>query len=308
MLGSGGPAGPRRQLRPRWRRLRRKGRCETPSSGSGPPVSPPPPGREAEPPRSRLRDSPRHHGEEGGGRGEGTPPAPPLPPPAPAPPEEGGRRLLARRPSPCRGSPPLPAAKATAAGRRAGTCAGSPSRRGPVCLLPGELFVPTHKKTHRHHHPPSQIWCHRERWNKFLHRLIGCWRTHRQGQQNKAPGASMSSHKHHVCTAKCHLTGHIKNPKQSPEVGSLSLPDADERAGLLYDKSSAPEVFTRRTMMFVLGGSHSSVLAVSSVTPVLSSVSTHGQEKLTKVSILGAESFSKSGPSSYEHKIFLCRT
>ncbi|XP_069641492.1 uncharacterized protein [Haliaeetus albicilla] len=244
MLGSGGPAGPRRQLRPRWRRLRRKGRCETPSSGSGPPVSPPPPGREAEPPRSRLRDSPRHHGEEGGGRGEGTPPAPPLPPPAPAPPEEGGRRLLARRPSPCRGSPPLPAAKATAAGRRAGTCAGSPSRRGPVCLLPGELFVPTHKKTHRHHHPPSQIWCHRERWNKFLHRLIGCWRTHRQG----------------------------------PEVGSLSLPDADERAGLLYDKSSAPEVFTRRTMMFVLGGSHSSVLVSHVALMSLRNLKLHGRK------------------------------
>lgn len=48
--------------------------------------------------------------------------------------------------------------------------------------------------------------------------------------------------------------------------------------------------------------------AVSSVIPMLSSISTHALEKLTKVSILGAESSSKSGPSSSKHKIFLCRT
>ncbi|XP_065531836.1 uncharacterized protein LOC136012696 [Lathamus discolor] len=45
------------------------------------------------------------------GRGkeeEGTPPAPSLSPPAPAPPEAGGRRLLAHRPSPCRGGAPPP--------------------------------------------------------------------------------------------------------------------------------------------------------------------------------------------------------
>ncbi|CAM9668612.1 unnamed protein product, partial [Bubo scandiacus] len=119
-----------------------------------------------------------------------------------------------------------------------------------------------------------------------------CWRAHRQAQQNKTPGASMSSHKHRVCTAKCRCTGHRENPKQTncylpsqrlpltqagfawsesqpdhrpivplgPEVGCLSLADADERGGLLYNKSSAPVVFTRRTVMFVLGGSNSSVL------------------------------------------------
>ncbi|GAB0177910.1 hypothetical protein GRJ2_000256300 [Grus japonensis] len=47
---------------------------------------------------------------------------------------------------------------------------------------------------------------------------------------------------------------------KGPDVGSLSLPDADERGDLLYDKSSAPEVFTKRTMMFLLGSCNSSVL------------------------------------------------
>lgn len=94
-----------------------------------------------------------------------------------------------------------------------------------VCLLPGELCVPTHKNPTPQPLSPQQIWCHRECWNKFLVCLIGCWRAHRQAQQNKTPGTSMSSHKHHVCEAKCLFTGHIKkNPKQS-KISSAD-PDA----------------------------------------------------------------------------------
>ncbi|XP_055657405.1 basic proline-rich protein-like isoform X3 [Falco peregrinus] len=188
LRGSGGPAASRRRLRPRWRRLRRKCRHETPLRVRPPP---PPPGREAEPPRRWLRDGPRRDGEGRGGRGRGHRP----PRRSPRPPRRPQRRAVAA----CSPAAPRPAEEALPSPRhrprppaggpgRGGTCAGSPTRRGP-----------------------------------------GCWRAHRRAQQNKTPGASMSSHKHRVRTAKCRCTGHITNPKQNFQTASQRLPFTQAR-------------------------------------------------------------------------------
>ncbi|XP_055657404.1 proline-rich protein 2-like isoform X2 [Falco peregrinus] len=131
LRGSGGPAASRRRLRPRWRRLRRKCRHETPLRVRPPP---PPPGREAEPPRRWLRDGPRRDGEGRGGRGRGHRP----PRRSPRPPRRPQRRAVAA----CSPAAPRPAEEALPSPRhrprppaggpgRGGTCAGSPTRRGP---------------------------------------------------------------------------------------------------------------------------------------------------------------------------------